>query len=379
MTIKKIATVIAVGLLLNGCIFSDRSKVYQRSGSIKAIEVPENLDPAPMEPLYPIPNVKAQKDAFYDIETDGFVIPRPEPMSAEREASKIKIQKVGERRWMLAEASTSQTWPLAQSYLSSIGVDVLNSIPATGLIETDWVVLKANPEIKNQFRVRIEKGVNPETTELHVLQRQVAVGGKALDAWPSISQNPEREAWLLDGLANSLAGNIDNKAASLLGQSVGGEVKAELYMDGSEPALRLRLDHARAWATLAHALDKEGFTAWGENSGKSVFYVQYRDPHDKPSWFKRWFFFADDTVPDAPPYPLTEVLQHLNASPEVKTHFIDIENIDFAPPLENSTGYLVLLQAKNGEYRVTVRLSDGRLLDLPLNKKILSVVRRNLI
>lgn len=379
MTIKRIALVAAITLLLNGCIFRDRSEVYQRAGSIEPIQVPDDLNAAPMEPLYPIPSVQRQNDAFYDIETDGFVIPRPEPMSAEREASKIKIQKVGPRRWILAEAPTSQVWPLAQSYLSGIGVDVVSSTPSTGLIQTDWVVFKAEPQRQSRFRIRIEKGVSPDTTEIHVLQQETAVNAGGVGEWPRESDNPERELWMLEGLANSLAGNIDNKAASLLGQSVGGEVKAELFMDGEEPALRLRLSRDRAWATLAHALGKEGFKVWDEDAEQGIFYVQYHDPQQDRGWFKRWFFPEPESASTTTPYSLEQVLQHLSASPEVKQHFNHIENANFGPALDPSIGYLVMLQPDDGDFVVTVRSATGERLDLAKNKRLLSVIRRNLI
>lgn len=378
MTIKRIALVTAITLLLNGCIFRDRSEIYQRAGSIEPIEVPSDLNAAPLEPLYPIPNVQRQNDAFYDIETDGFVIPRPEPMSAEREASKIKIQKVGPRRWILAEAPTSQVWPLAQSYLSGVGVDVASSTPSTGLIQTDWVVFKAEPERQSRFRIRIEKGVSPDSTEIHVLQQETAVNSSAGE-WPEESDNPERQLWLLEGLANSLAGNIDNNAASLLGQSVGGEVKAELFMHDDEPALRLRLSRDRAWATLAHALGKEGFKVWDESAAQGIFYVQYHDPQQNRGWFKRWFTPEPESASATTPYSLAQVLQHLSASPEVKQHFDHVENTQFGPTLDRAIGYLVMLQPNDGELVVTVRSATGERLDLARNKRLLSVIRRNLI
>lgn len=379
MLIKKIALVVAVSLFLNGCIFRDRSEDYQRSGSIEPISVPEELNAAPMEPLYPIPSVQRVDDAFYDIDTDGFVIPRPEPMSAEREAAKVKIQKVGDRRWVLAEAPTSQVWPLAQSYLSSIGIDVAHSAPATGLIETDWVTFKAQAEQPSQFRVRIEKGVGSDTTEIHVLQRQSTAGAKASGEWPEESDDPEREAWLLEGLANSVAGNIDNNAASLLGQSVGGKVKAELFMDGEEPALRLRLDRDRAWATLAHALNKEGFKIWDEKSAEGVFYVQYDDPQENRGWLRRLLTPEPEASAESAPHALHKVLAHLAPKAEVEDHFADVEGAAVGAPLDDIDGYLVLMQPRDGDHVVTIRAATGERLQLARNKKLLSVLRRNLI
>lgn len=369
---------LAVSSSLTGCIFRDRSEDYQRTGSIKPITLPEGVTSVPLEPLYPIPEVQEQS-AFYDIRTDGFVVPRPEQMSAEGEKSKIKIQKVGELRWILAEAPTSQVWPLTQSFLSRAGINVAQSAPSTGLIQTDWVVFKADPDIRNQFRIRIEKGLRPETTEIHVLQHQVEGERATFDSWPEKSTNPERESWLLDELANALAGDIDNKAASLLGQAVGGSTKAELFMDGTEPALRLRVPRSRAWATMAHSLTREGFIPWDESSDKGVFYAQFRDESKKRNWFIRLFTFEPASATKEAPHTLDEVLTHLSPQEEVRRLFGEMEGAAFGEPLEKPYGYLVVLYPEGNDYIVKVRNARGERIDLADNKRMLTVLRRNLI
>lgn len=376
---RTLAIGLSLSLVLSGCIFRDRSEDYQRTGSIKPIELPEGVSSVPLEPLYPIPDVHEQQAAFYDIKTDGFVVPRPEPMSAEAEQSKIKIQKVGEHRWILAEAPTGQVWPLTQSFLSQVGIEVAQSVPATGLVQTDWVVFKADPGTKSQFQIRIEKGLRPDSTEVHVLQREAPVDTQQLAAWPQRSSNPEREAWLLDQLANALAVDIGNKAASLLGQSVGGEVKAELFMDGAEPALRLRLPGSRAWATVAHALNLEGYRLWDEDSERRIFYVQFRDESKKRNWFVRLFTFEPASAAKETPYKLNDILTHLAPKEEARGLFGNIPGTAFGEPLEKGLGYLVVLRQQGDEVVVKLRDHRGLKLDLADNKRMLAVIRRNLI
>lgn len=372
-----VATVLSSSL--SGCIFRDRSEDYQRAGSIKPITLPEGVTSVPLEPLYPIPEVREQQAGFYDIRTDGFVVPRPEQMSAEGEKSKIKIQKVGERRWILAEASTSQVWPLTQSFLSRTGINVAQSMPSTGLIQTDWVEFNSDPGNKHQFRIRIEKGLRPETTEVHVLQLQARTEAGAPPVWPSTSMNAERESWLLEELANTLAGDIDNKAASLLGQSVGGEIKAELFIDGTEPALRLRLERSRAWATLAHAVTREGFIHWDESSDQGIFYTQFIDETQKRNWFIRLFTFEPAHLTKESSYKLSDVLGHLAPKEEARTLFGEVAGAAFGEPLEDAYGYLVVLYSDGDDYIVKVRNARGERIPLADNKRMLSIIRRNLI
>jgi len=366
-------------LLVSGCIFRDRSEDYRRTGSIKPISLPDGVTSIPLEPLYAIPEIQQGEGGFYDIRTDGFVVPRPEAMSAEAEKSKIKIQKVGERRWVLAEAPTSQVWPLAQSFFSNYGIQVAQSVPATGLVLTDWVVFKSDETTKSQFQIRIEQGLRPDTTEIHVLQHQVAADARELGAWPARSTNPEREAWLLDELANALAADIDNRAASLLGQSVGGQVKAELFMDGAEPALRLRLSESRAWATVAHAMNRDGYLLWDEDSNRKIYYVQFNDPAKKRGWFIRLFTFEPASAATETPYKLKDLLTHLAPREEVRALFGDLPDVAFGEPLAKGLGYLVVLSSEGGDVVLKVRNHRGARLELSDNKRMLAIIRRNLI
>ena len=365
-------------MVLSGCIFRDLSSDYQRAESLEPIEVPNNMASTPMEPLYPIPDVEVEEQAFYDIEKDGFVVPRPEPMSAERENAKIKIQRVGERRWILAEAPTSQVWPLTQSFLSSYGIGVVAREPGVGLVETDWVEFKTDDSTKSQYKLRIEQGLRPATTEVHVLHRQMDIKGPQPDYWPRQSQSEDKESWMLEELANSLAGNIQNKSASLLGQAVGGEVKAKLIVESGEPELQLAVSMERAWATVAHALSKEGFKIWDESSESGIFYVQYAGLKKKKGWFGRLFSADEDTLGERP-YSLTEILLHIKETPESKELIGLTPGVVFADPLPNAQGYLVVVRRKGDMAVVKVRNHRGTLLPLNENKHLLGVIRRNLI
>lgn len=371
---------ISLTLPLSGCIFRDRSQEYQRSGSIKEITLPEGVSSVPLEPLYPIPEVREQESTtFYDIRTDGFVVPRPEPISAAGEKARIKIQKVGDRRWILIDAPAAQVWPLTQSFLSRSGIEVAESSPNTGLVVTDWVIFKSDPQIKNQYRIRIEKGLRPESTEIHILQRHADVDAKDVAPWGGKSLNVERESWLLEELANALAGDIDNKAASLLGQSVGGQVKAELFIDGTEPAMRLRLEHSRAWASLAHALTQEGYILWDESADQRVFYAQFLDPAKKRNWFIRLFTFEPKSNAKERRYPLNEILANLAPKEEVRSLFNGVSSVAFSDGLEDAFGYLVVLQREGGDVVVKIRDARGLRINLADNKRMLSILRRNLI
>lgn len=371
---------LTLAMLSAGCIYTDRSKDYQQAGSVPAITLPEDVNSAPLEPLYPIPPVEPQMEAFLETDLGGESVPRPEPMSAEREAAKVKIQKVGERQWVLVEAPASQVWPLAQSYLSQTGIEAARSDAASGLIETDWLQFKNTPDERSRYRVRIEKGVRPESTEVHVLHHSEANSAPRSASWPEDSTSEERESWLLEGVANALAQGIGNKSASLLGQVVGGQSKADLAMIDEEPTIVLRLDPERAWATLAYGLQKDGFIRWQDDERRGLFYFQFTGAYQKPNWFVRLFtgWRNDKPVAEAP-VSMTEALQHLADTRAVRADFANIEGVAFGDPLAKGAGYLLLVEPRNGSFVVRVRDYTGQKLEPLLAKKLLATLRRNLI
>lgn len=365
-------------VVLGGCSAFGSDSRYQLSETTKPIEYPQGVQSLELPPLYPIPEIQIKEEAFYNIDTDGFVVPRPEPMSAERQQAKVKIQKVGERRWILAEASTSQIWPLAQNFLMQYNLGADTSEPKSGLVVTDWVEFKDDPDKRHQFRIRIEKGVRDETTEIHAIERARGKNEKSSGDWAEHSQNPPREEWVLMELANSLAGNIGDKAASLLGQSVGGQVKAELFMDGEEPAILLRLDQQRAWATLAHAVNSGQFKLWDEDSERGIFFVQHQSNAKKRNWFMRLLLGKGEHL-NQRPFSLNEALKHLDDSAQARQMFGDLPGVQFNKALDNAKGELVILSQRGSDMIVKIRDISGNTLPLRENKRYLAAIRRHLI
>ena len=370
--------------VLSGCgIFSDKSADYKEAGVIPSLELPEGVEAPPLESPYVVPEVSVNEFTFIE-ENNQLIVPRPSRMSQDAEFARVKIQKVGERRWVLAEAPTSQVWPLVQSFLARNGILVAQARPKAGEIETGWLKFRVDGSTKSRYRIRIEKGVREESSEIHVLHQQtpfeesVAENNNNPLVWPLVSSDSEREAWLLDELSISVAEGMSNRAASLLGQSVGGDDKIVLRRDDDEPVLDIRLDRERAQATLAYALNKEGLHLWQDDIDRGLFYFAYRDPSDGTSWWDRITFNSDDKIPSAPPVALTEVLANL--SPNALTIFGDVPGVAIGDSKKKtSMGYLLRVRENNGKITAYLRDTSGEKLPFAEARKLMVVIRRNLI
>lgn len=382
-----LAFVLVSTQLFSGCssffgdegVFRSRQKDYLRAEPSSPLSMPDNKITRPMVTIYDVPEINASDEFGDAYALQDYEIPRPKPMADKGEVG-VKIQKLGSERWIFLNASTSQVWPRTQNFMSEYNLQVVASNASVGLIETGWLRFKNDAETKTRYRVSLEKGIHPETSEIHILQMQrpESFPEDAAPQWPSKSDNTEREEWLLNELAGVLAESVDNKAASLLGQNVGGEEKVSFRAEESEPAMHLKLSNKRVWATVTHALSKEGFVLWDKNSDLGVFYVGYSEFGKKRGVIRRMAVWNDNYVaPEEGPYSLDEVLQHL--SPDTGS-LLELSGFSAGPPLRKAEGYLVLLN-QDDDFGVNVFIRDYRGLPIPRSqaKALLRIIRKNLI
>ncbi|WP_158658048.1 outer membrane protein assembly factor BamC [Agarilytica rhodophyticola] len=359
-------------------IFRGKSKDYLEAGAIRPMVVPKGMNNRPLVELYEIPNV-SPRDEFGDlIGLEEYEVPRPVAINTEKGKVGVKLQKLGEHKWIFLNASTSQVWPRTQNFFSQFGIQVLVSNPAIGLIETGDVAFKDDDATKSRFRVFIEKGVHPETTEVHILQIERPADQVANTdiTWPEISHNVKRERQLLDELANTLATNVNNNSASLLGQNVGGSLKVEFLKDKREPTMRLRLFEERARATVAHALERDGFVLWDESVDKGLYYVGFDPDADKQGMFSRWF---KGGLPKTAPHPINTLVQHLAADEEVQNKFAEVDGVAYGEQLPKSIGFLVMVDSSGKTTDVVVRNARGQRIAPARAKELLRIIRKNLI
>jgi len=365
-------------------VFRGRGGDYLQAAPIKVITIPEGVESAPLQPLYRVPEVQSQ-DEFGDVVTlREYKVPRPLPMGDKSEVG-VKIQKLGEQSWVYLNASTAQVWPRTQYFLTQYNLHVARSNASKGIIETEWLQFSDNKDKALRFQVTLQKGIHADTTEVHVLHMESKPDAVVADGsmpWPTVSDDPARESWLLEELANTLAETVDNNAASLLGQNVGGELKAGFTRFQNEPALELRLSSRRAWATVAHSANKEGFKVWESSQEKGVLYIGYA-PYDEDGegFFSKLAFWSEgDSLPESVPFGLADILANLANEEEVKTLFSNVDGAGFsAEPLKKASGYILVLQIDGARTLVNIRDYRGKRLPEDIAKDFLRLLRKNLI
>lgn len=366
--------------------FRNRSTDYQKADTIPPLVLDESLDKRALGDLYPVPrlaNVAFEEDVTGDV-------PRPQPISSNLLEQTIKIQRLGGQSWILMNVAPGEIWPRIRSFLNVNGLDVAKADISRGVIESDWVQFKTDLSTYDRYRIQIDQGVQPETSEIHIRHMSVPVGTPvSVDMpWVGTSTSAERERWLLDELAATLANDQTEGGTSLLAQAIGGNVKANLTSIGGEPVLNLRLDRARALGTLLHATRQDGFVHYENNSEAGVFYVYYQkvDP-DGPGWLTRLrnsgFVTAilgtpkEERLKKSSPYTLDQLLENLpQGDALIKA---PLSNRKQETRLPNAPGYLVIVAGDEGDLQVRIRDPYGKRLDSRTARDLLTLVRKNLI
>lgn len=387
--VLRAAVLVAIGGM-TGCsnlfgpegYFRDRGDDYLKADVIEPIKLPEGVSQQGIEDLYRVPSI-----ATDDVDVAAtFEVPRPQVLSDNAFTDRVKIQKLGSKRWILVSASPAEVWPQVRGFLSRNNLEVVYTDAATGTIETGWLKFKGDDDTKDKYRLQIEQGVQPESTEIHVLHMSVAknIPGRGQVNWPTTSINQEREAWMRDELAATIASDKSGgQAASLLAQTIGLSDKVKVNTDGSEPVLQLSLAHSRAWATVGHAVKQSGFSLWEQDDVTGVFYVHYEpvsEEDSEPGFMSGWFGGDDDLEVAKTPYSLEQVLAHLQLedTEDNRKIFTSIDS-QAAAALNDVPGYLVVVRGENNNVEVRIRDGYARVIDTRTAKELLNVIRNNLI
>jgi outer membrane protein assembly factor BamC len=271
--------------------FRDRSDDYRKARAEPRIKVPSNMDDQALQDIYVIPPVTE------DLRVTGeFEVPRPAPLIARATEEMVRVQRLGDEEWILANLAPGQLWPQIRAFLSSNSLQVARVDARAGLIETGWL----RPEeggMEERYRFRIEQGVQRNTSELHVLQ-MVQAGD--ITVWPEISSDNDRESNMLMLVAQYVANSTDAAPVSMMAQeaiSSSGKVSMQ-EGEGEVPYLNLELPYYRAWASIERALRESSFQTRDRDRSSGLFYIRYvENSEDDAGWFD--WLFNDNEEPDA--------------------------------------------------------------------------------
>ena len=222
---KRLAGLSALALIISstsGCAwlwgedgyFRDRGSDYLEATQKPPMQLPPDASNVKrLDPLLPIPRNVAD-----DTVKGEFEVPRPLPLAATADVSDFSLQKSGAARWVLAQRSPAETWPVARQFFEDNGFRIAEERPQTGEFNTTWqrfdelsasmadrlggAANSRDSEIR--ARVRIEPGVQRNTSEVYVVTVERPAGSTAEQDFPARSSNTGVDAVLVDEMLASM-------------------------------------------------------------------------------------------------------------------------------------------------------------------------------
>ena len=317
-------------LLVAGCgwfsddkgIFVDKSDDYLDVSENDPLVIPPGLLPGRVEDPFPIPEITDRlRPEYYPGQP-----PRPDAIYANDNRDEVRIQRLGERRWLVIPEPPTTVWPKVKQFLADNGVPLAWESPGEGRLDTDWlrvadssyrdVIRRTIGEGKqamdlagggDRLRIRVEPGLRERTTEVHVRYENTGFappsGEQLADLDKVASHSAEVEQEALTELGAYIAARVAEQTVSMVAQDIGAGVKSYLDIDADgDPVLRLRLDRDRAWATVGQSLARAEIDVQEANQQAGVYRISLPEDldveADEKGFFGRVFSFGGRDLRD---------------------------------------------------------------------------------
>lgn len=267
-------TAAVILVAVNGCrwLNDDRGLVRNTSNDYidatvtEPLIIPGDMSSDRIQDAWPIPAIEAKPLArHYPDEA-----PAPDAIFGGAAQEAVKIQKLGDRRWLIIADEPSTVWPVVEQFLIDNGIDIASEEPEAGRIDGAWlsigsgdhkdIVREAISEHKqdaagrDRIRFKIEQGIRYGSSEIHIRHENDALMQPKAD-WPTASALADVEDALLNGFGGYYAAGITTQSVSMLASRISTANKAVIDRDGQgHPRLRLNVDFDRAWAVVQQAL-----------------------------------------------------------------------------------------------------------------------------
>jgi outer membrane protein assembly factor BamC len=365
--------------LLSGCSssggnFSDSERVYRsQKETVDDLEVPPDLTSSSIKDSMAIPSAGGASYEAYAHKRDSASLGKPVQDQVLPEFDNIRIKRDGNQRWLVINAEPQAVWSKVVEFWRTNGLLLVEQDPAIGIMKTDWLESRADIKqspiteffrktlgsiyssaTRDQFRVRLEKGLETGTTELYLTHRGMEEklkedfsGNADTTYWTPRPNDPGIEAAMLRSIMVYF-GMVNEKADQILAQGEEREQRSKLVKTGERAELWINEGFARAWRLTGVALDRVGFAVEDRDRSSGIYFVRYSempDPNreENKGFFSKLAFWRDEE-----------------------------ENID------KEIQYQVMLSEQDQGTRVVIRDQDGVEAEIKAAARILTMIHEQI-
>ena len=342
MTFVRHLAVLSLVILAGCSLFRDKNAEYKgaQARAAQPLEVPPELTAPTMDDRYSIPDPRAQTSysAYSQKVPASNAAPAAPAVLPKLEG--VRLERYGDQRWLVVKGEPEKVWPVVREFWIDSGFRLLRETPELGLMETDWFEDRSKiPQDfirrtigraiegmyslprRDKFRTRLEKGVEPGTTEVFISNRNVeevyTSTNQDATKWQVRPADRELEAEMLTRIMAKIGGGetkVTTASAPLPGRrgvtpaAAATEPRnAVLENNGAGPLL-VNDGFDRAWRRVGLALDRVGFTVEDRDRSKGLFFVRYIDPEadiqsgEKKGWLDKLAFWRSTPKAQQPQY-----------------------------------------------------------------------------
>jgi len=353
LVVTKLAVAAATVAMLAGCssgswnILPDKKIDYKKERSGNPLEVPPDLTAPNRDDSMSVPELSASGTATYS----DYASERQGPQATAGtsgvlpEHPNVKVERDGDRYWLVVKGDPAQVWSKVRQFWLENGFLLKIDNPTIGIMETNWAENRADiPQgpirrvlgkvlgsaysaaTRDKFRVRLEHGTTPGTTELYLTQKgmEEEIQGSEYDStgtiWKPRPEDKELEVEMLKRLMVYLGVEQKRAQQDVVRAQTARKAVAHMVAAGDGSAtLVLNEDFSRAWRVVGIALDQVNFNVEDRDRARGIYYVQYDDPYKetkKKGFFSKLAFWRSDEKQPAGHYQV--VLKSDGASTRVQ-------------------------------------------------------------
>jgi len=320
----KTGILVTLALFCAGCSTSsmmESKKIdYRSAGKLPPLEIPPDLTQPGRDDRFAIPESKAATSySAYAVVRGGQ--PRAGNTDLLPSLDKVRIDRAGSQRWLVVPGSPEKLWDPVKDFWQELGFIIKIEIPEAGVMETDWAENRSKiPQDairtflgkfmdslfssgeRDKFRTRLERGVQPGTTEIYISHRGVqevfTSAQKDQTVWKPKPSDPELEAEMLGRMLVRF-GVPEERARTLVAEPAKDQRARIVDVADGSGVLEVTEPFDRAWRRVGLALDRVGFTVEDRDRTRGLYFVRYVDPdidqrQAEKGFFSRLFSKSDD-------------------------------------------------------------------------------------
>ncbi len=280
--------------------FPDKTQDYKRAEPARSLEVPPDLTATPTTDVLVVPTGSTTLSGYTSARES---LHKPGSGAVLPEAGAVSFERQGDRAWLVIEGDPQLVWPQAREFWIQNGFFIMREAPALGTLETDWAENRAaipqgpirrlisrvyenayTSAYRDRFRMRLERGEKPGTTELFVTHQgveeivQADTDDEGTTKWGPRPPDPGMESEMLKRMMIYL-GVQPAQATQQVSEAAPKRARAELVQqDNGQATLVMHDEFDKAWRNVGIVLDRVGFAVEDRDRLQGLYYVRYNDP-----------------------------------------------------------------------------------------------------